>query len=425
MTTSSVCPLATILAQELRGARDELTARWLHRIAARVALEPNRVFPTDELLDHVPLLVDGIADFIEDPADALYGDVPVMAKARELGELRYQQGFDVYEILKEHEILGGVLFTFVTDVVERRDEECSRGELMQCAHRLVRAIEVIRQATTMHFLDLLNRQVYDREQRLRGFNRMVSHELKNRVGAIIGGQAMLVEAWVSGEERERFVRMIGDNARAIQVVLDDLVSLSRLDESTRQQRHVPFASAVREVMRQLRDAAASRGVAIRAEGGLPETEVSAAAVELALMNYVSNAVKYSDPAKPDRWVRIAAGIERNDDRPDELVVRVADNGLGVPTEKRERLFDRFFRAHTGAITGVEGTGLGLSIVRETIEQLGGRTWAEFPASGETVFAFSVPMRREADRAATASRRPAGIAASGTAPAPQPPLERGP
>jgi signal transduction histidine kinase len=269
----------------------------------------------------------------------------------------------------------------------------------------------------MHFLDLLNRQVHEREQRLRGFNRMVSHELKNRVGTIVGGQAMLAEPWISAEERERFVRMIGDNARAIQLVLDDLVALSRLDEGSRQQRHVPLASAVREVMRQLRDAAATRAVTIRAEGGLPETEVSAAAVELALTNYISNAVKYSDPAKPERWVRVSAGIERNDERADELVVRVKDNGLGVPEEKRERLFDRFFRAHSGTITGVEGTGLGLSIVRETIAQLGGRTWAEFPPSGETVFAFSVPMRREMDRAAALHGRPAAIDASGTPPAP--------
>jgi signal transduction histidine kinase len=73
----------------------------------------------------------------------------------------------------------------------------------------------------------------------------------------------------------------------------------------------------------------------------------------------------------------------------EVVVRVSDNGLGVPQESREQLFQRFFRAHDQTVTGEEGTGLGLSIVRETVEAVGGRAWAEFPGDG-SVFAFAVP-----------------------------------
>jgi signal transduction histidine kinase len=69
------------------------------------------------------------------------------------------------------------------------------------------------------------------------------------------------------------------------------------------------------------------------------------------------------------------------------------------------LFDRFYRAHTETVTEAEGTGLGLSIVRETAESYGGRAWAEFPETGETVFAFSFPSRRVEDAAAAGTRRP--------------------
>jgi signal transduction histidine kinase len=78
------------------------------------------------------------------------------------------------------------------------------------------------------------------------------------------------------------------------------------------------------------------------------------------------------------------------------VIRVRDNGLGVPERDRDRLFERFFRAHTASTSGIEGTGLGLSIVRETAESLGGKAWAEFP-EGESVFAFSLPCRRAEDQ----------------------------
>ena len=60
-----------------------------------------------------------------------------------------------------------------------------------------------------------------------------------------------------------------------------------------------------------------------------------------------------------------------------------------------RLFQRFFRAHEASMSHVEGTGLGLSIIRDTVAGLGGRAWAEFPTKG-SVFAFSLPSRREAD-----------------------------
>jgi signal transduction histidine kinase len=86
------------------------------------------------------------------------------------------------------------------------------------------------------------------------------------------------------------------------------------------------------------------------------------------------------------------------------VVRVRDNGIGVPEPSRAKLFRQFYRAHGETVTEVEGTGLGLSIVRETAESLGGSAWAEFPEDGGTVFAFSLPSRREEDAAAAGVTR---------------------
>jgi signal transduction histidine kinase len=79
-----------------------------------------------------------------------------------------------------------------------------------------------------------------------------------------------------------------------------------------------------------------------------------------------------------------------------LVVRVRDNGLGVPVPQRAGLFRRFFRAHEHSASHIEGTGLGLSIVRETMRALGGTVWTEFPPDGTTVFAFALPARREGE-----------------------------
>jgi K+-sensing histidine kinase KdpD len=86
------------------------------------------------------------------------------------------------------------------------------------------------------------------------------------------------------------------------------------------------------------------------------------------------------------------------------VIRVRDNGLGVPPDRRDRLFEQYYRAHEETVTA-DGTGLGLSIVQDTVSSLGGRAWAEFPDDGGSVFAFSLPSRRSEDAAAAGTRRP--------------------
>ena len=406
MPSSADCPLASVLAARLRAEREELTRRWLDRIAARVSIDAVRVFPTADLLNHVPLLIDGIAAYIENPAEGIAGDIPVIGKATELGELRHQQGFDAYEIFKEYEILGGVLFSFLSRIVDGIDQPCTRSELLNCGHRLFHAVTLIQQVTTMHFLRRTNEQVREREERLRGFNRMVSHELKTRVGAIKGAHALLEESWLDPNQRERFLHMIGENVEGIDAMLGNLLVLSRLENRVRQHRHVRLPQAVAEVVRQLREMARANGVMVKVADDLPDVEIDAAVIELSLTNYVSNGIKYADPEKLTRTVEIHGRIERPDDAGETLVVEVRDNGLGVPDDAKDKLFQRFFRAHDETITGIEGTGLGLSIVRETVEGIGGRVWIESGTDGGSVFAFMIPCRRGETRTARTSE--AGI-----------------
>jgi signal transduction histidine kinase len=387
------CPLAKELANRLREAREDMTQRWLDRIKERVTIDEQQVFPTEALLDHVPLLMDGIADYMEDPADEIGADDTVLAKAMELGELRFAQGFGPHEVLKEYEILGNVLFHFMTGIVDEIERECTRAELLACGHRLFRAITVIQQITTTHYLRVADERVRDREERLRGFNRLVTHELKNRIGAVGGAAEMLRERWIvdDGTKRERFLSIISENATGMEAMLEDLLLLSRTDPDTRPQRNVELPAVATEAAHQLRAMARERGVEIRIADDLPRVEVDSATVELCLVNYLSNGIKYADPDEDTRWVEVRGRYEKTDGGAGELIVAVQDNGIGVPPERRARLFERFYRAHE-AVAGVDGTGLGLSIVRDTIEAIGGRAWAEFEGGGGSTFLFAVPDR---------------------------------
>jgi signal transduction histidine kinase len=404
------CRLAAALAHELRASREALVERWLDRISARVAVSEDRIFPGQELLNHVPLLIDGIARYLEGPHALPGGEAAVEAKARELGAMRYEQGFDAFQILKEYELLGAIisnqLAQRVDDLVRGFDPPAAPSEIAACWSRLTEALEAIRQATASHFLQLSAERVREREERLRRFNRMVSHELKNHLSAIVGAAALLPEPWLADDERQRFTQIVASNAGEAQRVLDDLVHLSRLERDTRQQRNVLLPQAAAEVARRLRGAALARQVDVRISPELPAVEVNAAVVEVCLGNLVSNAIKYSDPRKAERWVAISAEMipPRRSETGGELTVRVRDNGLGVPPGARDNLFGQFYRAHDASEAKVEGTGLGLSIVKETVEMLGGRAWAEFPGEGGSVFAFSLPSRRYEDAAAAGVTR---------------------
>ena len=379
----------------MRENRDELTRRWLERIVQRVSIDANRIFPSDELLDHVPLLVQGVADYLEHPTHAIAADVPVMAKAMELGALRHAQGFDVHELLKEYEILGGILITYLTEIVDTIHEECSRAELLVCAQRVFQAVALIQQATTRQFLQLMTERLVERDERLRAFNRTLTHEFRNRIGAVMGAGQLLELLDADADERRRLAGVVVRNVDGMRIVLENLLELSRAETDARQQRHVRLPRAAAEAARQLRDAARAAGISLRLSQTLPNVEVNAAAVELCLTNLISNAIKYADPAKPTRWVEVEGEVATDVDGRGEVIVRVRDNGLGVPEEQRSALFTRFFRAHEHSARHVEGTGLGLSIVRETIRSLGGRVWADFPETG-TVFAFALPSRRATD-----------------------------
>ncbi len=389
------CPLAVALAERLRDHRDALTGRWLVRIADRVSLTPNRIFPSDDLIDHVPLLIVGIADYIENPARPVLAETPVIAKAMELGALRHTQGFDEHQLLKEYEILGGILFQFLSECVSEIDTECTRVELVACATRLFQAIAVIQQATTTQFLMLARAQVAEREERLRMFNRALTHELRNRIGAALGAAQIMEMSEIDPNERHGLNGVVLRNIESMRVVLDNLLVLTGVALDSRQQRHVQLPEAAQEAARQVRSAAKARSVTVRIDPDLPRVEVSAAAVELCLTNLLANAIKYADPDSDDRWVEVRGHLVTRADGKCEVVVEVADNGIGVPAEARARLFQRFFRAHEAAMPQVEGTGLGLSIIRDTVGGLGGQAWAEFPAKG-SVFAFSLPSRRETD-----------------------------
>jgi signal transduction histidine kinase len=141
--------------------------------------------------------------------------------------------------------------------------------------------------------------------------------------------------------------------------------------------------------------ATARGVILRISSGLPALVIDPALVELVLLNLVSNAIKYSDPSKQICFVEIGrAAADEEQER--ACIIYVRDNGLGIPEDQRDAIFDRFFRAHAhlDGELGVSGTGLGLAIVAECIQALGGTIRCESAVAEGTTFLIGLPCEHD-------------------------------
>lgn len=387
------CRVAGPLAARLRDSRASLTLRWLERIAARVSLLESEVFPDQDLLDHVPVLIESMADYLESPGEGA-GAERVLAKSAELGQMRFEQGFSPYQILKEFEVLGGIVLSYLSRAADDLPIDCPPGEYMICAQRIHHTLAMIQQATAARYLALLETHASEREQRLRAMNAVLSGPLVQRLDDAVAASRELEKlAAGAGATNPHELRA---RLERVGAAVDQLRMLSRVTPSSRRQRNVPLKAAAAESIRTLRETARERGVLIRVPEPLPEMEVNAGAVELALLVFLTTLLRHGEPAGDDRWIEVRATAET---QADQSIVRVVvcDMGAILPEEARDALLN----PRVGDGDGDEPPlGVGLQIAREAIEGLGGRISLRTDESiGQTEFVLELPSRRveDADR----------------------------
>jgi len=198
-----------------------------------------------------------------------------------------------------------------------------------------------------------------------------SHELRTPLAAILGYVETLDDDAAIGDPatRKRFLRIIRDEAWRMQRLVEDLMSLSRIEaEKFRApEAAVDLAELIREVHAVIRDGAdrRSRDVTTEIEENLPLVAGDRAQLSQLLHNLVGNAMKYGRPDTPVT-IRASRG-------PGSMVrLSVEDQGDGIAPEHLPRLTERFYRVAPSRSRSLGGTGLGLAIVKHIIERHRGR-----------------------------------------------------
>lgn len=387
---------ADVVSQRVSAERSVLAARWLNRLNELLLVEPNAVFPSDQLLDHIPTLIAEIAAYVKAPADEeIATNAAVIDKARELGSLRHEQRASVHQLLREYEILGELLEGFVIDETERLALHPTPAECLEVLRRMTRATRTLMRTTVDTFVSQYTTTIQERNERIKNFNRMASHELRTPIGTLLFASAMLNTDVIQLDSVRvaRIVSTISSSAERLSRLVTNLERLSRLTDplDMPSQQEVDLQALAAEVVRQVDEMATARDVVIRINvAEVPPLLIDSARLELVLLNLVSNAIKYCDPRKPDRFIEVAASLTSTE----MCAIIVRDNGLGIAEQDQTAIFDRFFRAHSHLdhALGVTGTGLGLAIVAECVRELDGSIRCESSLGSGTTFLISVPRR---------------------------------
>ncbi len=199
------------------------------------------------------------------------------------------------------------------------------------------------------------------EKLRREFSANVSHELKTPLQSILGYTEIMINGLVRDDDRPRFLQKIYDEAKNLLHLIDDIIKLSKLEEQNKDAlEEVDLKVIVQSVINRLMHKAAKNNITLNLVCrqdkclmiGIPSM------IEEIFVNLIDNGIKYNNPGGS-----VTVDISEKENK---WNVSVADTGMGISIEEKDRIFERFYRIDKSRHKAVEGTGLGLSIVKHSI-----------------------------------------------------------
>ncbi len=242
---------------------------------------------------------------------------------------------------------------------------------------LLGAVAVLRDITALRRLEVMRKE----------FVANVSHELRTPLTSIKGFvETLLNNSLEDPAIGEKFLRIINGETDRMITLINDLLDLSRIESGHQvlSLSPVDIRQVFEDTILVLQSKAELKGILL--ENHIPEgiqVEGDAKLLRQVATNLIENGIKYSgDGCRV--WVE---GHVKNQ----SLEIMIADNGVGVPREHTDRVFERFYRVDKGRARNMGGTGLGLSIVKHIIEKHAGMIWAESDSGAGMRVKFTLPL----------------------------------
>jgi light-regulated signal transduction histidine kinase (bacteriophytochrome) len=221
---------------------------------------------------------------------------------------------------------------------------------------------------------------------LQQFTYIVSHDIKGPLAISINNLALLEKQYsgnVMDEKAQQFVRNTMEGEERMSRLIDDLLELSRVDSKGKPFEKVNMNELLSLVEQNL-DRALKESNATLTSDPLPTVMADQVQMMEMLQNLIANAIKFRRPGEPPR-IHVSATSTDS-----EWTFSVADNGIGIPEEQQERIFQMFQRLNTEQ--DYPGTGIGLATSKKIAERHGGRIWVESKEGKGATFYFTIPVQ---------------------------------
>lgn len=262
------------------------------------------------------------------------------------------------------------VMALVTDITERKN--------------YTKNLENTVQERTKQLTDALAKEKELNELKTR-FLSLVSHEFKTPLSSILTSVTLLSKYKDTDqqEKRDKHVNTIKQKVRQLDTILNDFLSIERLESGkvNYQIEKFPLSRLINEVVYDA-NMLLKNGQHIRYPDNVDDVQITfdEKTLGLALSNVLHNAIKYSPE---DATIRILFSIEK-----DFMVLKVIDQGIGIPTEQHKYIFDRYFRAENALLS--QGTGIGLNISKQHLENIGATLTFESQEHTGSTFTIRIP-----------------------------------
>lgn len=248
-----------------------------------------------------------------------------------------------------------------------------------------------------------NEELAEAESMRRDFSSNVSHEMKTPLQVISGYAELMKNDMVLPGDRQKFAGLIYDEAQAMRGLINDVLTLSKLDESafTREDLPIDVRGVAERMADRLSSFASDQDVSVRIEGEPAFIRGSETLAEEMLYNLIENGIRYNRKGgtvsvRVSRRAAEAVDVVAFREAGAEggirnlVEVRVSDTGPGVPEDMREKIFERFFRLDKSRSKETGGTGLGLAIVKHAVQYHHGVIAVEGKLGEGTTFVMMFP-----------------------------------